>query len=212
MRWLHPYPGAQVGTFRKQRAESAPYALRELRASVKHQDEVSEVLRAEIKNILGRATERTSMTDVNHAVLALCRRLYPPRRKTHTSTRPSSHPAVQQAVQTVWDAHQSMRTGPTAVGLRSAMQAWQRTAAFKQASRSLRQISRAARKEWYEVRIAEAEQAAQRHDLGAVYRTINLLAPKRRYEPVRIRGRQGELLAPHEEFSEIYQHFAKVFQ
>ena len=44
-----------------------------------------------------------------------------------------------------------------------------------------------------------------------MYRTINLLAPKRRYEPVRIRGRQGELLAPHEEFSEIYQHFAKVF-
>ena len=89
-----------------------------------------------------------------------------------------------------------MRTGPTAVGLRSAMQAWQRTAAFKQASRSLRQISRAARKEWYAARIAEAEQAAQRHDLGAVYRTIHLLAPKRRYEPVRIRGRQGELLAP----------------
>ena len=80
--------------------------------------------------------------------------------KTHASARPSSQPAVQQAAQTVWDAHQSMRTGPTAVGLRSAMQAWQRTAAFKQASRSLRQISRAARKEWYEVRIAEAEQAA----------------------------------------------------
>ena len=72
-------------------------------------------------------------------------------------------------------------------------------------------FSRATRKEWYEARIAEAEQAAQRHDLGAVYRTIHLLAPKRRYEPVRIRGRQGELLAPHEEFSEIYQHFAKVF-
>ena len=52
---------------------------------------------------------------------------------------------------------------------------------------------------------------AQLHSNKQVGPCGRSVGSKRRYEPVRIRGRQGELLAPHEEFSEIYQHFAKVF-
>ena len=53
--------------------------------------------------------------------------------------------------------------------------------------------------------------AAKRHDLGAVYRTINLLAPKRRYDLVRVRGTHGELLEPHQEFQECFRYF-EIFE
>ena len=53
--------------------------------------------------------------------------------------------------------------------------------------------------------------AASRHDLGAVYMAVHLLAPKQRREPVRIRGGQGQLLSPPAEFDAIFGHFKTVF-
>ena len=58
----------------------------------------------------------------------------------------------------------------------------------------------------FEEHIQEAEHAAQRSDIGAVYRVINKVAPRRRHEKVRIRSASGAMLGPKEEFSEILQH------
>ena len=72
--------------------------------------------------------------------------------------------------------------------------------------------ARAARRAWFEEHIQVAEQAAKVHNLGAVYRVINTIAPRKRREKVRIRGAQGELLSPKAEFDEIFTYFSNAFR
>ncbi|OLP84377.1 hypothetical protein AK812_SmicGene34756 [Symbiodinium microadriaticum] len=111
----------------------------------------------------------------------------------------------------MWAAQTSIRTAPPARGIRDAVCALRRAEEFKKASRALRKASRQARRDWFEARITEAEHAAARHDIGEVYRIINLLAPKQRREAVRIKSAEGSLLDPKAEFEEIFEYYQSVF-
>ena len=44
-----------------------------------------------------------------------------------------------------------------------------------------------------------------------IYRVVQQLAPKRRYEPVRIRSSGGEVLTQMQQFEEIYRYFRTAF-
>ena len=59
--------------------------------------------------------------------------------------------------------------------------------------------------------MVQAKQVACRNDLRGVYRVVNLLAPKRRYEPVRIRSKEGHVLNHSEQFRELLQYFRIAF-
>ena len=61
----------------KKRAEPPRFALREMPASVRNRDARAEELRAGVCHILSRASEHTTMAEVNSAVLRLCCKLYP---------------------------------------------------------------------------------------------------------------------------------------
>ena len=201
-------------TYAKKPAVQHRFSLGELRSSIKAMDERAQTLQAEVCRTLQRATECTTVAQMNTRVLALCRKLYPARKP---GTPPHSHkpclrPEVQNAVEQVWATQHAVRTSVKATGLRASIEAWRRAAAFKQASKQLRKASCAARKAWFEDRILEAERAARKNDLGAVYRVINHIAPKKKRDSVRIRGAQGQLLSPHAEFQEVFQHFKSEFR
>ena len=201
-------------TYAKKPAVQHRFSLGELRLSIKAMDERAQKLQAEVCRTLQRDPESQTVSQMNARVLALCSKLYPAR-KIHASShsqKPCLQPEVQHAVEQVWATQSAVCTSAKAVGLRASIEAWRRAAAFKQASRQLRRVSRAARKAWFEDKILEAERAASKHDLGAVYRVINHIAPKKKRDSVRIRGTRGQLLSPHAEFQEVFQHFQSEFR
>ena len=88
---------------------------------------------------------------------------------------------------------------------------WHRHQCIRQAARELRTAGKKQRQSWLDAQLLEAEQAAAKHDLGAVYRVVNSIAPKRRRDKVRIRSKQGHLMSVKQEFEDILQHFTKAF-
>ena len=114
-------------------------------------------------------------------------------------------------VDNMWRAHRHLPGGDRRRTLQGMISAWRRAAALQWASRELKQACREERKAWFEAHIQQAEIAASKHDIGAVYRVINKLAPRKQREKVRIRGTAGELLSPAAEFAEIYEYFRTAF-
>ena len=197
--------------FGKRRSgESMQFSLRNMRVSLKLQDSQAQQLEAGMRTILSQATSISTVEQINQQVLKLCVQLYPSCPKK-LSNKPSCFPAVTQAVEQLWLATDAKRRKLPARGIREAIDAQRKAEAFKAASKALRQASRAARREWFEGHIAAAEHAALRHDLGEVYRVINILAPKNRRDLVRIKNADGALLRPKDEFAEIFGYFRGVF-
>ncbi|CAE7423843.1 unnamed protein product, partial [Symbiodinium microadriaticum] len=111
----------------------------------------------------------------------------------------------------MWQAHRTFLEHRHSRNLRGIISAWKAYRVLQRRSRELRAASRLARRQWFENHILTAEAAAQRQDIGAVYRVIRILAPKRRYDTVKIRKADGTLLGPREEFDEILAYFRDAF-
>ena len=185
------------------------FSLRNMRVSLKLKDSNAQQLEAGMRAILSQATPASTVGQINQHILKLCAQLYPSS-PTKLSNKPSCFPAVTHAVEQLWLATDAKRRKLPARGIRDTIDARRKAEAFKAASKA-RQASRAARREWFEGHIAAAEHAALRHDLGEVYRVINILAPKKRRDLVRIKNADGALLRPKDEFAEIFGYFRQVF-
>ena len=150
-----------------------------------------------------------TISEVNNLILAKCQELYPKPRTI--PNKPSMSPAVIRSVDRMWCAHHELHQREAQNNLRGMINTYRKVMQFQQASRALKRESRSARRAWFEEQILSAEQAARKHDLGAVYKVVNTLAPKRRREQVRIRGAQGELLSPVAEFDAIFEYYRDAF-
>ena len=200
-------------TFRKRAQAPERFSLRSLKRSLEQMDDKARQLQGLVESILQEAVRcQHTLGTVNKQVLQHCQRLFPQERnKPETRLKPSTSQPVIQAVEQMWHARDKLRTAAPARGFKEAAARYRSAEAFKQASKHLRQVSRAARREWFESMIQTAEHAARRHDLSGIYRVINAIAPKRRREQVRIRGQQGQILNPQAEFDAIFSHFKGVF-
>ena len=195
---------------KRRQGESMQFSLRNLRVSLKLKDSNAQQLEAGMRAILSHAAPNSTVGQINQQILRLCAQLYPSS-LTKPSNKPSCSPAVTHAVEQLWHAADAKRRQKPARGIRSAIDARRQAEAFKAASKALRQASRAARRAWFEGHIAAAERAAAHHDLGEVYRVINILAPKKRRDSVRIKNADGALLTPKDEFAEIFGYFQQAF-
>ena len=152
---------------------------------------------------------QTTLRFLNQQVLMHCARLYPPTQ--HAANKPSTQPAVVRSIQAMKVAQQALQAHRGSHTLRGIFTAWKLHAIFQRRGRELRAASKESRRQWFEGYIQEAEAAASRNDLGAVYRVVNKLAPRKRFEKVRIRGDDGELLGPCAEFQAILKYFRRAF-
>ena len=109
------------------------FAIRELRASVKCMDERAQALRSEVQRLLAAAREGTTVSDMNRAILQRCQNLYPTLRPQipHLCNKPSSRPAVTQAVEGVCAAQQGLRGRKKATNIRTVVQAMQKAQNFQ---------------------------------------------------------------------------------
>ena len=107
--------------------------------------------------------------------------------------------------------HRALRARRPGTSFLQIFAAWRRYIRFMKAWRSVRRAGRTARRQRIEALVQRASQAAERHDMREIYRVVQQLAPKRRYEPVRIRSSGGEVLTQLQQFEEIYKYFRNAF-
>ena len=153
---------------------------------------------------------RSSLQDLNRTLLRLCQQHYPA--KKHSIMRPGEDPAVTEGIREMWRRHRALKTRQAGNAFRQIFSAWLRYRDFMRAWRALRAISRNARKRWLEGQVTQAEEAAAKHDMRTVYRVIQRIAPKRRYESVRIRGADGRLLNKAQQFQALLDYFRDAFR
>ncbi|CAE7822925.1 jockey\pol [Symbiodinium sp. CCMP2592] len=135
-----------------------------------------------------------------------CCRLDHPRRTPHLPQQ------VQHAVAHMWETFRTWRrTGRHNSRGRRIFQVWRRFAAFRAASKALRQASVQSRRQRVHDLIDRAAHAASKDQLSELYKITKILAPKRRMERVLIRAPDGSMLKPAHQFEAILQYFSKAF-
>ena len=187
------------------------FSLQALRNSVQQHtaeaQELQQLLVVEIEGLL--ASDTCSFQALNRRMLPHCQHLFPCNRKIPPSTSQST--AVKQAIKHVWSVYRSHTPHTRMTAFQLAAASAQRQADPRRAGRALRAAGQHRRRQRLEEQISAAETAASRNDLGSVYRVVNLIAPKRKREKVRIRSKQGHLLSVEQEFHEIHHYFQQAF-
>ena len=196
-------------TFHPRTPSKPRLSLPELRRSLRVWDDKAQELQRRVEQAIAHTSATCSLQLLNKRVLQICVQLYP----GHAVRRqkPCTQPLVVRSVQLMWQAHRSFLAYRHRRDLRGVICAWKAYLVLQRRSRELRTASKQARRQWFEDHILVAEDAARRQDLGAVCRVVRALAPKRKHEAVKIRGMDGALLGPREEFNEILEYFRKAF-
>ena len=99
--------------------------------------------------------------------------------------------------------------GTTGCSLQDCFRVWHLVIRHKQLDRRIKQFSQQARQAKVEMLVNEANHAASRHDLLNLHRIVRQIAPKTRPERLQLRGPNGELLTPLEEFCHL-KHFVST--
>ena len=202
-------PWRAGGLFHPQVLKPSRVSLPALRQSLHVWDSNAQELQLRVSKTLTDARPDTTLHQLNKQMLHICAQLYPG--QATQRQKPCTQPMVVRSVQLMWQAHRTFLEHRNCCNLRGIISAWKAYRVLQRRSRELRAASRQARRQWFENHILTAEAAAQRQDIGAVYRVIRILAPKRRYDTVRIRRADGTLLGPREEFEEILAYFRDAF-
>ena len=164
-------------TFGVRKPVKSTYSVSCLRQSLQVGDARAQELQQHVLCTLQHETTALCLSDLNQQVLAKCRQLYPV--LNAPTTKPSSRPRIVQMVDNMWRAHRLLHRGDQNRTLQGMIAAWRRAAGLQKAGRELRQACREECKAWFEEHIQQAEVAASKHDIGAVYRVINKLASRK---------------------------------
>ena len=100
---------------------------------------------------------------------------------------------------------------PGSSQFKRSFRAWKLYARFMVAHKTFRQQGRTRRKEILLEKLRKAENAANSHLPGELYKAIRDIAPKRKREKVQIRSVEGKFLNVNEEMTEIQLHCQHVF-
>ena len=111
----------------------------------------------------------------------------------------------------MWAAQRRLKELAEGKLLQRVFDAFRRFRNFSLQSRNLRNRCRRARREKLHGYIDEAQQAANRQDMGSIYRIIRHIAPKNRRMPVNIRSEEGHLLSASAQFAAIMDYFGKAY-
>ena len=121
------------------------------------------------------------------------------------------HVVAKPHIQAMWAAQRRLKELAEGTLLQRVFDAFRRFRNFSLQSRNLRNRCSRARREKLHGYIVEAQQAANRQDMGSIYRIIRHIAPKNRRMPVNIRSEEGHLLSASAQFAAIMDYFGKAY-
>ena len=169
-------------------------------------------LRSQLEQLVEPATGKLSLGALNRRALALASAYLCPEQPAPPSSRATAlHVVVKPHIQAMWAAHRRLKERVVGTLFQRVFDAFRRFRDFSIQSRQLRSSCRKARRDKLEAYIDEAQQAANRQDMGAIYRVIRHLAPKNHRLPPGIRSEEGQLLSASEQFTAIMEYFGKVY-
>ena len=188
----------------------ALYSQEDLRWHQLHRTERFAAFQMQVQHVAENASPSMPIAVLNKTLLRLCAENFP--HKPVVTLRPGATPEVRAGIGQMWTLHRALRARRPGTSFLQIIAAWKRYFSFIRAWREVRRRGRAARRARIEVLVQRASDAAARHDMREVYRVVKHLAPKRKYESLRIRSPTGNVLTPREQFDAIYQYFSTVFQ
>ena len=133
-----------------------------------------------------------------------------PQQTQKKDERISADPHFVQPVKQMWSMYRALRSSRDA-SLAGCLTAWRRYAQFRHTSRQVKQAAKQIRKQKILGSEAKLQSAASHGDQREVYQQVKKLAPWKPREAVRIRGDQGEMLAPAQQLQAIMAHCQAKF-
>ncbi|CAE7869369.1 Pol, partial [Symbiodinium necroappetens] len=127
-----------------------------------------------------------------------------------TDQRVSAQPGYRTLARHVWGIYHRLKH-PGVCAFRNIFTKWRLAAEFAQASRQLRQQSRVYKREFYEMQVDLAEEAAARGDQRSLHLIVRRLSSQPRQIASRLRGPDGSLLTREAELQTIVQHSNGTF-
>ena len=184
-----------------------------LRQSVAHGDEKCMALRDRFQSFL-RHQSKSSVQDVNTALLDISKDLYPAQRvkkliPAWAQDTVKAANAALQAQQQLLRAIKGPRLGEGF--LSDVFRGFRQVCGLFSKARAARQAAKQARQLRLDTIMQDAERASQRGDIHHLYKTIRLLAPKTHRSRVQIHDASGKVLGPVAEMRELTGHFTKLF-
>ena len=195
----------------KGQARTAPilYSKEDLRWHQTHGTAQFQDFKAQVQWVTENIPFQMPIAELNRRLLVVCARCFP--RQLTVRARPGDAPAVRSCISQMWLHHRTLRARRPGTSFLQIMAAWKRYTRFIRAWREVRRAGRAARRARIDCLVSRASEAATRHDMREVYRVVKQLAPKRKYESLRIRSPSGEVLTQKEQFQAIYQYYSAAF-
>ena len=196
-------------TFARPKRIQQRFSLELLRQHIKLGTPQALELQSSVDRIIADSPGIGALAAVNRKVLQVCNRLFP--RSVAPNKRPGQSPQVAQGIRDMWQAYAITKMPVAGTQFQRSAERSRRHCQFQQRTKELRALSRGARKQWLVELLQEAEVAAAAHNMSQVYKIINIIAPRRRREQVRIKGLSGQLLRKGDEYRDIDQYFSKAF-
>ena len=206
--WLAGWKLRQIAHGRKPAAPA--FSKHALQDCVSRQGPALPELCRRVEQAFACTTAAEGLEVLNKHLLRICSSLFPySRSRPH---RPGGHSGVVSRVREMWQAYRVFKTRRAAEPGCTLFAVWRAYACFQRKWKALHTASRQERRQWITQQIRTAHDAAQRHDMGEVYRIVRLLAPKQKRDPVRIRDKEGHLLDKRQQFEAIFHYFSAAFR
>ena len=185
------------------------FSKEDMRWHMEHRTDHFLNFQARVTEVVEQTLPSTPVCQLNTSLLQLCCDAFPT--QARQTCRAGSTAAVRGTISHMWAMHRALRARRPGTSFLQIFAACRRYIRFMQAWRAVRATGRRVRRQRIEELVQRASSAAERHDMREMYRVVKLLAPKSRYEAIRIRSQDGAVLTQKEQFDEIYDYFRTAF-
>ena len=145
---------------------------------------------------------------INTTLCQVAERLFPTRRSP--DARLSAQVGFRASARHTWQLYAQYRRARVAT-LGHIVQKWRLAAQFFRASRALRDQSKALKRQAFQAKLLQAEQAAATGGQRTLHQIVNSLAPNHRKVFSRLRGKDGKLLSKPEEAKALVAQGASTY-
>ena len=150
-----------------------------------------------------------SIDSLNHCLLQVLRRCLPPAAR-QSRLAPWQTPSMRAGIRVMWQHYRDWRQATNRTG-RAIWQAWVHFVKFRQAHGDFRRAGRQARSAWFQGRLDELQQHAQKKDARSLFQGVRTLAPKKPQTAVQLRSADGRILSPSQQADVLAKHYRKIY-
>ncbi|CAE7619605.1 unnamed protein product [Symbiodinium necroappetens] len=169
----------------------------------------------ELQQAVQRELQKADISDlhalhqcINTTLCQVAARLFPTRRSP--DARLSAQVGFRASARHTWQLYAQYRRARVAT-LGHIVQKWRLAVQFFRASRALRDQSQALKRQAFQTKLLQAEQAAAAGDQRTLHQIVNSLAPNHRKVFSRLRGQDGKLLSKPEEAKALVAQGASTY-